>query len=51
MTIDRKYKIDIYCKVLIEKRKVSALSSGKIDQCEYLASEAILPSNQSKMMQ
>ena len=29
--------------------KISALSSGKIDQYEYLAGEEILPSDQSRM--
>ena len=31
--------------------KISALSSGKIDQYEYLAAEEILPSNQSRMIE
>ena len=30
--------------------KISALSSGKIDQYEYLAGEEILPSDQSRMI-
>ena len=29
-----------------EAAKISALSSGKIDTCEYLTGEEILPSNQ-----
>ena len=28
-----------------EEAKISALSSGKIDKCEYLTDEEILPSN------
>ena len=31
--------------------KISALSSGKIDQYEYLAGEKILPSDQSRMIE
>ena len=31
-----------------EATKISALSSDKIDQYEYLADEEILPSNQNK---
>ena len=31
--------------------KISALSSGKIDQYEYLAGEEILPSDQSRMIE
>ena len=31
--------------------EISALSSGKIDQYEYLAGEEILPSDQSRMIE
>ena len=31
--------------------KISALSSGKIDKCEYLTGEEILPSNQQQIIE
>ena len=34
-----------------EAAKISALSSGKIDRYEYLKSEEILPSGQSKILE
>ena len=34
-----------------EAAKISALSSGKFDKCEYLTSEEILPSNQQQLIQ
>ena len=34
-----------------EDAKISALSSGKIDKCEYLTGEEILPSNQQQIIQ
>ena len=34
-----------------ETGKISALSSGKIDKCEYLTGEKILPSEQSKIIE
>ena len=34
-----------------EVAKISALSSGKIDKCEYLTGEEILPSDQSKIIE
>ena len=34
-----------------EAAKVSALSSGKIDKCEYLAGEEIFPSNQQQIIE
>ena len=33
-----------------EAAKISALSSGKIDKCEYLTGEEILPSNQQQIL-
>ena len=33
-----------------ETEKISELSSGKIDQNEYLAGEEILPTNQSRII-
>ena len=34
-----------------EAAKTSALSSGKIDECEYLTGEGILPYNQSQIIE
>ena len=34
-----------------EAAKISALSSGKIDKCEYLADEETLPSNQRQIVE
>ena len=34
-----------------EAAKISALSSGKIDKCEYLTGEEILPSNQQQIIE
>ena len=34
-----------------ETAKISASSSGKIDTCEYLTGEEILPSNQQQMIE
>ena len=34
-----------------EVEKISALSSGKTDKCEYLAGKDIFPSDQSKMIE
>ena len=34
-----------------EAAKISALSSGKIDKCEYLTGEEILLSNQQQIIQ
>ena len=36
---------------LIERLRISALSSGKIDKYEYLTGEEILPSNQQQIIQ
>ena len=33
-----------------EAAKISALSSGKIDKCEYLTGEELLPSNQRQII-
>ena len=50
----------IYCKIRDEKlqydinkqaAKMSALSSGKINQCEYLTSKEILSSEQSQVIE
>ena len=34
-----------------EATKISTLSSGKIDKCEYLTNEEILPSDQSRIIE
>ena len=34
-----------------EAAKISALSSGKIDKCEYLTGEEILPSDQRRVIE
>ena len=34
-----------------EAAKISTLSSGKIDKCEYLTGEEILPSNQQQIIE
>ena len=40
-----------YSPILIEKPKISALSSGKIQKYEYLTGEDILPSNQQQIIE
>ena len=40
-----------YSTILIEKPKISALSSGKIQKYEYLTGEDILPSNQQQIIE
>ena len=46
MTIDDKIRDEkLEYDINREAAKISALSSGKIDQYEYLADEEILPSN------
>ena len=44
---DQKLQYDI----TREAAKISALSSGKIDKCEYLTGEEILPSNQQRIIE
>ena len=48
MTVNAKI-IDekLQCDINRETSKLSALSSGKIDKCEYLTSEDILPVDES----
>ena len=52
MTIDNKFT-DEKLKYNINRKatKISALSSGKIDKYEYLASEEILPSNRKQIIE
>ena len=45
-TRDEKLQYDINRKVV----KISALSSGKLDESEYLMGEKILPSNRSQII-
>ena len=46
MTVDDKIRDEkLQYDINREVAKISALSSGKIDKYEYLASEEILPSN------
>ena len=44
---DKKLEYDINR----EAAKLSALSSGKIDKCEYLTGEEILPCNQRQILE
>ena len=44
---DEKLKYDI----TREAAKISALSLGKIDKCEYFTGEEILPSNQKQIIE
>ena len=49
MTIDEKTRDEkLQYDINRETAKISALSLGKIDECEYLTGEKILPSNQRK---
>ena len=51
MTIDDKIKDEKkQYDINREAAKISALSSGKIDKYEYLTSEEILPSDQSRII-
>ena len=52
MTIEDKIKDEkLQYDINREAAKISALSSGKLDKCEYLTSEEILPSNQQQIIQ
>ena len=44
-------RLKIQNDITIEAAKISALSSGKIDQYEYLTVEEILPSNQKQIVE
>ena len=46
-TRDEKLQLDINREVA----KILALSSGKIDKCEYLTSEEILPPDQRRVIE
>ena len=49
MTVDYKIKGAKPCDINRDTVRISALSSWKIDQCEYFTGEAILPSDQSRI--
>ena len=52
MSIDAKIRNEeLQYDIHREAAKISALSSGKIDEYEYLAVEEILPSDQSQMIE
>ena len=51
MTVDYKIKGTKPCDINRDTVRISALSSWKIDQCEYFTDEAILPSDQSRIME
>ena len=49
MTIDDQIKDEkLQYDINRETAKVSALSSGKVNKCEYLTGDQILPSNKKK---
>ena len=51
MTIDDKITDEIIqCYINRKSAKISALSSEKIDKYEYLTSQEILPSNQTRII-
>ena len=52
MTIEDKIKDEkLQYDINREAAKISALSSGKMDKCEYLTGEEILPSNQQQIIE
>ena len=52
MTIDDKIRDQkLQYDINREVAKISPLSSGKIDKCEYLTGEEILPSNQRQIIE
>ena len=52
MTIEEQIKDEkLQYDINRESAKISAFSSGKIDKCEYLTGEEILPSNQQQIIQ
>ena len=52
MTIDKQIKDKkLQYDMNREAAKISALSSGKINKCEYLAGKEILPSNQRQIIE
>ena len=52
MTIDDKIRNEkLQYDINREETKILALSSGKIDKCEYLTGEEMLPANQRQIIQ
>ena len=52
MTIDDKIEDEkLQYDISIEATKISALSSGRVDKCEYFTGEQILPSDQSRIIE
>ena len=52
MTIDDKIKDEkLQCDINRKAVKISALWSGKIDKCEFLTAEEILPPDQSRIIE
>ena len=51
MTIDDKIRDEkVQYDINRESTKIAALSSGKIEKCEFLTGEAILPSDQIRVI-
>ena len=50
MTIDDKIRDEKQCDINREEAKISALSTGKIDEYEYLTGEEILLSDQRRVI-
>ena len=51
MTIDSKIRDEQLQDSINREANISALSSGKIDKCKYLASEEILPFNERPIIE
>ena len=51
MTIDSKIRDEKLQDSINREANISALSSGKIDKCKYLASEEILPFNERPIIE
>ena len=52
MTVDDKIRDEkLHYDIIREAAKISALSSGKINKCEYLIGEKILPSDQRRIIE
>ena len=51
MTIDSKIRDEKLQDSIYREATISALSSGKIDKCKYLASEEILPFNERPIIE
>ena len=52
MTFDDKNRDEkLQCNINREAAKISTVSSGKIDKCEYFTDAAMLPSNRSQIIE